>query len=723
MLFSSSDSAKKPRQNKPSERLRTIPHRRIQWYSTIALFTFVLLAALFKSTLITPLATLYLDAQHRANPRQVERLPVLIVDIDEAALKRYGQWPWPRWRIAELIEKTMALNPLAIGLDMIFAEPDQLSAEILSENPFIDSTLLQEIGTLPDNDRILADTIQRHPIVVGRAGLYQPSASENNPLSVSAILMSGDGTSHQTPSYDYVLSNLPILELAASGYGVLNALLDKDGVVRRAPLLLSLDNSLHASLAIEVLRTALGVNQIVVDIQKNEIQGIKLDEVYFSTDGDGSIKPHFSLPYKQRRVSAAKVLDNKLDAGFASGQMILIGATASGIGDIAPTVVASAMDGVEIQAQVIENLVKNSRLLQPRWIKWLEYGLAILCGLVLIFVFPKLGIIGTPILLLLLAAGNVFASHMAFREAHLLLDPIFPIICASLVFFCLLLSYWQATERSRRVLDAALKEEELRQAKLAGELSAARKIQMGILPNTDQIAGLPTHLSIYAFLQEATQVGGDYYDAFMLDETRLFFAIADVSGKGVPAALFMAIGKSLGKSAALRDHQSVDQIIRATNHEISRDNTEQLFITALFGILDSASGKLYYCNAGHDAPIILSKDGRIEQLVSKSGPPLCILEDFDYPINQYQLQTGDKILTFTDGVTEAMRGDEDMYGMDGLSRTLNGLSAEPTPELIVRRILEDVELFYGAAEVSDDITLLAMGWVMPENIGPNKTLS
>src|SRR4029077_9057392 len=133
----------------------------------------------------------------------------------------------------------------------------------------------------------------------------------------------------------------------------------------------------------------------------------------------------------------------------------------------------------------------------------------------------------------------------------------------------------------------------------------------------------------------AKDVGGDLYDCFKLDDDRVFFIVGDVCGKGVPASLFMAISKTLCKSLALRNGMHLDDLMRQANLEIARDNPEQLFVTAFSGILDLRNGELWYCNAGHESPLVIAPGDHPVELEGKGGPPLCIVENFDYKIQRH----------------------------------------------------------------------------------------
>ena len=196
----------------------------------------------------------------------------------------------------------------------------------------------------------------------------------------------------------------------------------------------------------------------------------------------------------------------------------------------------------------------------------------------------------------------------------------------------------------------------------------------------------------------------------MLDEEHFFFLVGDVSGKGVPASLFMALSKTLCKSLALREHVPLDALLRLVNEEISRENPASLFVSAVVGIINVRTGELEFCNAGHEAPILLRANQPPRSLHSAGGPPLCVDEDFPYAIDRTQLQTDDVLVMITDGVTEAQDANQNFYGM---ARVLAYFSAMEERQLssaaaVCAGLDADVRRFMDGAALSDDITIMAI---------------
>jgi serine phosphatase RsbU (regulator of sigma subunit) len=211
----------------------------------------------------------------------------------------------------------------------------------------------------------------------------------------------------------------------------------------------------------------------------------------------------------------------------------------------------------------------------------------------------------------------------------------------------------------------------------------------------------------------ARQIGGDLYDFFKVDAHRLFFAVGDVSGKGVPAALFMALGKSLCKSYALKGETDVGTIINFANAEIARDNPEMLFITMFAGILDLDSGEVRFCNAGHDAPYVLRKDTPPQAVAAEGGPPLCVVEDFAYRTETLRLNPGELLCVMTDGVAEAMDATGALLGGERTKQILAAMPPGASAKTVVDELYAGVGRFVGRAEPSDDLTVLAIRWNGP----------
>lgn len=241
--------------------------------------------------------------------------------------------------------------------------------------------------------------------------------------------------------------------------------------------------------------------------------------------------------------------------------------------------------------------------------------------------------------------------------------------------------------------------------KSAAELNVATNIQKSMLPCIFPAFPERSEFDIFATMTPAKEVGGDFYDFFMVDERHLAVVMADVSGKGVPAALFMVIGKTL-----IKDHtqpgSNLGDVFSEVNDILCESNSEGLFITAFEGVLDLVSGEFNYVNAGHEMPFIC-RNGSFEARKIKAGFVLAGMEGMRYRAGSMTLNVGDQLFQYTDGVTEATNAKNELYGMDRLSAVLNR-EAGSSPEAILSAVKADIDLFVGNAPQFDDITMLCL---------------
>ncbi len=238
---------------------------------------------------------------------------------------------------------------------------------------------------------------------------------------------------------------------------------------------------------------------------------------------------------------------------------------------------------------------------------------------------------------------------------------------------------------------------------LRRELDIARDIQQSIVPKS--FPDRPD-VCLFADMIPAQEVGGDFYDFFFLDETRIGILVGDVSGKGVPAALFMAMTRTLLRSAALACATPGECLARV-NALLIPDNTAEMFVTVFYGILDLASGRLVYSSGGHNSPYVLRSGGRVEVLPRTRGTVLGMLDGIEFATGDGTLGAGDGLVLFTDGITEAMDHAGSLFGEAGLEAALARCGSS-TPKQVVQRILGDVDRHAAGAPQSDDITALVL---------------
>ena len=242
--------------------------------------------------------------------------------------------------------------------------------------------------------------------------------------------------------------------------------------------------------------------------------------------------------------------------------------------------------------------------------------------------------------------------------------------------------------------------------RIGAELDVATHIQASMLPCTFPPFPDRDEFDIYATMTPAKEVGGDFYDFFMVDENHIAIVMADVSGKGVPAALFMVIAKTL-----IKDHTNPDldlgDVFSKVNELLCESNSGELFVTAFEGVLNITTGEFRFANAGHEMPFIYKKDGTYTPYKTRPGFVLAGMEGMKYKAGQVMLEPGDKIFQYTDGVTEATNADNQLYGMDRLERILHQ-NADKSPYDLLPAVKADIDKFVGEAPQFDDITMLCL---------------
>lgn len=241
-------------------------------------------------------------------------------------------------------------------------------------------------------------------------------------------------------------------------------------------------------------------------------------------------------------------------------------------------------------------------------------------------------------------------------------------------------------------------------ARIDKELEFARAIQHSSLPSVFPPFPNKTEFDIFATMDTAKEVGGDFYDFYFVDDDKLAFLIADVSGKGIPAAMFMMTAKTLLKSFA-ETGCAVNEVLTSANDKLCENNDAGMFVTAWMGIIDLKSGLVEFANAGHNPPLVRHKDVGFEYLKSRAGFVLAGMEGIRYKRNELQLESGDEIFLYTDGVTEATDANNQLYGEDRLLRFMNTLNGTPA-DSVCGAVKADVDRFVGDAPQFDDITMV-----------------
>ncbi|WP_236674211.1 CHASE2 domain-containing protein [Paraburkholderia hospita] len=333
---------------------------------------------------------LLFDHYQRRFPRIPASQPVTIVAIDDRTLAAVGQWPWPRNRLASLVDAIAAQKPLAIGLDIYMPEADQTSPDKVADNlPDSAAALAAGLRALPRHETTLANSLRAAPSVLGAAAVDHAAFDTSTDLRSAPILVHGVDPLNRVKRYTYVLASLPELQAAAHGQAMLNVALEQ-GTVRRIPLILGLGDKLVPCMPIEILRVVTGSAAVDVYADTAGMQSVGVADVQVPTQPDGDIWLHFASirSMQHRYVSARDVLQGQIDPERFHNKLVLVGLTGTGNTDMRTTALGELVPGIEIQAQIIETIFDGRFLRRPVWLKWAETIFVLAFGILIIWYLP-----------------------------------------------------------------------------------------------------------------------------------------------------------------------------------------------------------------------------------------------------------------------------------------------------------------------------------------------
>jgi adenylate cyclase len=384
-------------------------------------------------------------------PRPESTGEVVIVDLDDASLAEYGQWPWPRTLLAYMVQRLFDMGADVVAFDVVFAEADRLSpAQLAASLDGLSPALRQGLASLPDNDAIFADTIGRHPVVLGQPALHDvPAGSQLEDSGAGTVAELGRDPRPFLQRYEGLVRNLPVLEAAASGIGAVTIALDQDGVARRVPLALVVGERILPALSIEALRLRGGEPSIVIRSGENGVAAVGVAGHAVPTDRQGRIWVRYgasgSIPY----IPAADILSGHLDPEAIAGRIVLVGTTAAGLFDIKRTPISPATPGVEVHAHLLETVLTDTYLKRPTTVEGAEIVAMVVASLLVIVLVPSFGALAT------LGVGSVVMISLAlatwylFAEHLILMDVSFAAL-ASLTIYAVITYLKYVSEESER---------------------------------------------------------------------------------------------------------------------------------------------------------------------------------------------------------------------------------------------------------------------------------
>lgn len=416
---------------------------------------------------ITRLENLAYDMQLRAymlSHKEDWHPSVAIVDIDDKSLSKEGRWPWPRAKIAKLIENLQAAGVVVVAFDIIFPEKQENIADVVyqelkTENlaiPEID-TLFQKISPHFDHDSKLATSLSRMDVVLGISFLPTAQIDGLLPSPTFELKTAYDKSLEFIDAPGY-LANVAILQTAAKNAGFINVFPDEDGIIRSVPVLLRYQNNLYPSLALEAVRLYLLANVKLITANYNNqlrLEALQIGEHVIPTDSDGKViitfrGKSFSFPY----VSATDVLNNKFSPSVLQGKIVFIGTSATGQGDLKATAIQNIYPGVEIQATIADGILTDNFSYKPAWALGAELFLTAMIGLICIFLFPYLGPRALSILIILIPAILIFTNSYVWEKTGLIISIFIPMsLCILLAVINMIYGYLFETRKREKLKD------------------------------------------------------------------------------------------------------------------------------------------------------------------------------------------------------------------------------------------------------------------------------
>jgi adenylate cyclase len=441
---------------------------RAPWIVALLVLVNALLLRALDPVGLTRLRDVAFDSFQRIKPRTYNpATPVHIVDIDEAALAEFGQWPWPRTIVARLVDKLTEKGAAVIAFDVVFAEPDRSSITRMVKDlvAYTDPETVQKLAAaIQDNDKVLADAIAHSRVVLGFG--FDPHGGSQPPKRMFGTAFAGDDPAQFLPVQQGTVKPLALLEAAAKGNGSVNT--DVEGsVIRRVPMLFRVagQEGLFPALSIEALRVAQGASTYVIKSSgassemsfgaKTGIVAIRTGDIEARTDSRGRLALYDSGHRDERFISARAVLKDELAPDKLDGQIIFIGTSAIGLKDLRSTPVDDSTPGVEVHAQLAEQMIEQEFLARPDFADGAEFLYLAAIGALFVFLLPRLSAGKMTIVAVIFIGIGLAVPWIAFSQYELLFDPIYPPVTLAVIYISGTALAFMRTERERAAIRGA----------------------------------------------------------------------------------------------------------------------------------------------------------------------------------------------------------------------------------------------------------------------------
>ena len=610
---------------------------------------------------------------------------VVIVDIDEKSIEKIGQFPWRRDVYSTILENLNSAEVSVIAFDIFFSEEDtQNPVKIFKEFNLNSENIL-------NSDKLFLGSIKNSNVILPLVGATK-EVKKNNFSPKANIITKGEDPLNYLYNYQGYISSLDKFNNAAKGLGSISIIDSEDGILRYVPLILNIDNEIIPSLSLEAVRLFNKEKSYLIQTDQSGIQLIKTRSTNFLTNENGLNFVKFKKIPTNTYVSASDIYENNFNQSNLKDKIVLIGSSAEGVFDLVKIPTGKIVPGVQVHANIIENILSKD-FLKINYVTKIAENIILLISLIVILIIanyfkPIYSILNYILLIIIL-----FSISILFYKENYFVEVYNVILFNSLLFIYLL--YSRFVEENKSSI-----ENEKKQLVLKKEREIAGEVQKKLFPIEKNIENF-----VYAKNVPARDVSGDYYDYIKVSDEEIYFTLADVSGKGIKAGMLMANASSVFKSFSKLKFP-INQLAQNINNQVKESSYKGMFITAVIGKLNISSKEVEFVNFGHESIMCFDKNKKSFSYIKAERPPLGLLNIKDpQTIKTTNINLKDKnIFIYTDGVTEGYIEGDNEFTVKGVEDEVLKNSSSDIKE-IIDQITDKLN---NREKLRDDITMMGL---------------
>ena len=612
---------------------------------------------------------------------------VVIVDIDENSINELGQFPWRRDIHSKIIENLNKANAKVIAFDIFFSEPDKQNPKL-----FIEEFKIQnQVNKIFDSDQLLSSSIEQSNVILPLVGAVDDKVFNENVNIKANLIQRGESPSKFLYSFNSLITSLPKFNDNAKGLGAISIIEGEDGILRSVPMMININKSIIPSLSIEAVRVFNNQKIILIESNSSGIQKIKSRTNEIKVDENALLNVKYKQFNDDLYISASDIFYNNFNHENVKNKIILIGSSAQGIFDLVKTPTDKIIPGVEVHANIIENILSNDFIISNNTTKLIE-NVILIISLILVILFtsyirPTFSILFYSVQIVVL----FFVSLILYKQNYFI--DVYNTILTSTILFTIVL-YWRFVEENQAALD-----NEKKQLVLKKEREIAGEVQKKLFPDEKKQIQ-----QICAINVPARDVSGDYFDYIKIDE-QIYFTLADVSGKGVKAGMLMANASSLFKALSKLKFD-LSKLVMNINNQVKESYYKGMFITAVIGKIDLKTNEMEFVNFGHESIMIYDKTNDTFDYQKAISPPLGLMslkKEEMVKTNKFNLDNK-KIFIYTDGVTEGYLANGEELTASGVEKIVSNNKNSSLKEIIESVVQK---LNHGRI-LRDDITMMGI---------------